>query len=495
MNHRVFPIFVSSTFSGHEDARRAAIRSVRDCGHLPIAMEDFPPSRHSNRQVIGDAIRDSSVYVLILGPRYGERPPGEQRSYTHFEYYLALTKYKKPILAFLLNDDDVRRQRQLIPHGDPERANDAALAAFYDEVKQGQHMFKMWRWDEPDEIRVKLIIALQELEKSPSCPRGLVPEPDPDEQVVYKAADSELVRDVIQKIVSFKTLFRRTTKNVHQKARAAEYFAQVYRDRLFDKDLKGVFFESGSSVAFMARAFPPPVWKQLSGQNKHISTNNAFAYLRLWLIEGMACHHFPHGRAEEIYGASYGSLEELAEDPVEFPPKPLRTSTTDHFVAFDQDPESPRKNTSLIFTATSGLQLDHRCSTEGHQHALPDAFLSELARCRGPHVGSFRNKVFKRYLYQTGIPLVLVLDEDKIDCPIDVTKCHFVFDDVERWEKVLASAPLALCIGCSTANLRQLEKRIREHLPTLDRITTTQESKEYSALIATNREFATRFPV
>ena len=113
--------------------------------------------------------------------------------------------------------------------------------------------------------------------------------------------------------------------------------------------------------------------------------------------------------------------------------------------------------------------------------------------CFGPHVGSFKNKILKRYLYQTGIPTVLVVDSSKIDCPIDVGKCHFVFGNDLAWESVLEKHPLALCIGCESEELVKIVDMVRRAMPNFEIITCGQ-ARRFSALIARNAAFESAFP-
>ena len=73
---------------------------------------------------------------------------------------------------------------------------------------------------------------------------------------------------------------------------------------------------------------------------------------------------------------------------------------------------------------------------------------SQIEACFGPHVGSYHNKVFKRFMYATELLIVLFFDSAKIDRPVVAGRCHYILDSCFEWEKFLNSHPVAFCIGC-----------------------------------------------
>ena len=95
---RIYKVFISSAFSDFAE-RKAAVEAVFERGHIPIALERFPPADESDLAVIKKAIKGSQIFILIQGHRYGELIPGEDKSYTEFEYELA-QKYGLMTLVF-----------------------------------------------------------------------------------------------------------------------------------------------------------------------------------------------------------------------------------------------------------------------------------------------------------------------------------------------------------------------------------------------------------
>src|ERR1700704_4289375 len=68
--------FISSTFKHMEEARKAALSGVSDSQHIPISLDDFTPQNASDMEVIKREVLNCQIYILLLGPTYGEIPKG-----------------------------------------------------------------------------------------------------------------------------------------------------------------------------------------------------------------------------------------------------------------------------------------------------------------------------------------------------------------------------------------------------------------------------------
>ncbi|MHC4140799.1 MAG: DUF4062 domain-containing protein [Planctomycetota bacterium] len=111
-------VFVSSTSSDLKEHRRAA-RSVIEKLQLKfIGMEEFAPTAQAPADLIRQKVRESQVYLGMLGLRYGYVDPGSGLSMTELEYRQAIASDKKicmfvmdqnaPIVASMVEDDASR---------------------------------------------------------------------------------------------------------------------------------------------------------------------------------------------------------------------------------------------------------------------------------------------------------------------------------------------------------------------------------------------------
>lgn len=92
-------VFISSTILNLPSERAAALKAVNKVDGLPV-MSEFTMEAQNKNSVAAclDKVRDSDIYVLIIGGKYGWQPEGNE-SITELEYQTALDN-KIPILVF-----------------------------------------------------------------------------------------------------------------------------------------------------------------------------------------------------------------------------------------------------------------------------------------------------------------------------------------------------------------------------------------------------------
>lgn len=132
-------IFVSSTYTDMIAERQAAIEAILECGHIPAGMELFAADNKKQFDVIKRWIKDSDVFLLILGGRYGSIEPNSGKSYIQKEYEYAKHIGKKPI-AILLSDDGIRNK---IANGDYNISDIEYLTEPYKKFKQSIVDYKL----------------------------------------------------------------------------------------------------------------------------------------------------------------------------------------------------------------------------------------------------------------------------------------------------------------------------------------------------------------
>lgn len=106
-------VFISSTFTDLREERQAAVEAVLSAGHIPAGMELFNAGNDSQLDTIKRWIRESDVYMLILGGRYGSMENTQNLSYTEIEYRYAV-EIGKPVFSIYITDAHLDRKIKLI---------------------------------------------------------------------------------------------------------------------------------------------------------------------------------------------------------------------------------------------------------------------------------------------------------------------------------------------------------------------------------------------
>jgi hypothetical protein len=494
---RRYQVFISSTFSDMREERKAAIEAIFDRGHIPIPLERFSPANDSDLQVIQKAMESSQVYILILGHCYGDIVPDKGISYTELEYDLAQERGLFT-LVFMMNDALLAEKRRAL---DPKNTRDAEELSHHNELmrfrKKVSTHFRKYFVPGPE---FKYIVELALSDALPDCTApGFVLEPlDP---TIAEGARNEFIGAIVSELRSFDKLYERLEEHKDKKRAAAEFFVECYMDRIV-ADRVNLFFESGSTVCFVAKEMADILKKHVElaadgSPSIQISTNNVLAYLLLWLNARIPCTKFPWSPpVETTYGAAYGGLEKLMPLSPDYSLPPLNANAWQEISRLNAMTYSlsKMKPPTLLLGAASGLQLSAEPHPVFEDKSLPqhrmDALREQLRHCFGPHVGSYHNKIFKRFMYATGLPLVLFITSDKINAPIDVGRCHFILDHEYTWAQFIAEHPLAICIGTDSADKgRYLEMFDELGFHIIDQ----NNASSVSAFIARNDAFVEKF--
>jgi hypothetical protein len=523
---RKYQVFISSTFSDLAEARRTAVRIVLMRGHLPIALERMNVPAEPIPSVIEDAIKNSQIYLVFLGHRYGSRVPGTTISYTEKEYEIAI-EHGLIVVPFVLRPEEIETKREemlcalmkrLKVKSSEEIANHPSVTAvpalaaeceelkhkddllrFHARVKQDETEFPVFytpfSGSDPD-FSAKIMGQLEHAEKAADKRRvrgWIKAPPDLDlARALFALSRNPFLVQVSLRLSEFEKLDARCSDGEKKKQSLARFFARTYF-RLLRKAKTHLFFESGSTIAFLAKELGTRLNKKIAvmagSPEIRISTNNVLAYLQLWLIHGVPCSPFPWGPPEDHYGAAFGCLDHYYEqgdepDP-EFPPIALDEDARKAIADLGTDEFAPKhwKGNVLVLGATSGLQLSQELVTKsGERHPA--------AGCVGPHVGSFKNKLFKRFMFDTNHPIMLFFTNDKIDLPISFDDCHFVFDDQRSFDDALKNYPLAFCVGCSATEQTALATRLAGLGMS---VLKDSQPGEQTAVIARNAVFIERF--
>ncbi|OGI03959.1 MAG: hypothetical protein A2Y25_00995 [Candidatus Melainabacteria bacterium GWF2_37_15] len=151
---KIYKVFVSSTYTDLQEARKEVLQALLDLNCIPVAMEGFPASNEEPWEFIKKVIEECDYYVLILGGRYGSCDK-DGIGFIEKEYDYAIEK-GIPIIAF--------------PHKNPEKLS-RENSCKNDEEEEKYKLFrekitKLFRqWNTPEELRSQIYPSIIRLIK------------------------------------------------------------------------------------------------------------------------------------------------------------------------------------------------------------------------------------------------------------------------------------------------------------------------------------------
>ncbi|MFH1278969.1 MAG: DUF4062 domain-containing protein [Candidatus Eisenbacteria bacterium] len=500
---RKYQVFISSTFRDLWEHRRAAARAVIDAGHLPVCLENYAPDTKDKETVIRRAVKSSQYFVLIIGHRYGTRPLDKdgQAGLGYVEIELAWAQEcGLPIIAFLLDADEARAEREKL--SGPKEAAELSNEDLYWNLRKRFEDHSDQPYCVPFTSSAQIDRWLYGFFSKRHDVPGYILEQDMQTSDVLRVyAKHQGLRDIVSKLGEFKTVEGRLSTDKSKKEALAAAFEEVHGADIQEK-YERIFIESGSTLfhvsLLLAQRLPTRAESLDHRPRPSVLTNNALAHIYLWLCSGVMCHPAPEGPPDEKYAGMYGPLTNRNRPP-DYSLRPLAESDPDAEAMIDDvvsqvfgDESTPQD--TLILAAMSGLQLGEEIQAMKPETKRPysedQRVLGDLQSCRGFHVGSYSNKLFKRCLYRVKAPTIVFMHDSKIDCPVEVGKCHFIFDRAESWQDFIREHPLSLWIGCTNDSMDGIISRCQEGLNEGDwEFCVYDRTAEYPVVIGHNRRF------
>ncbi|MCP3931171.1 MAG: DUF4062 domain-containing protein [Bacteroidetes bacterium] len=497
MESEKYQIFVSSPFRGLEKQRKAVVQSVINWEHIPIALENFSPQVQKDFDVIKKAVQDCQIYILIIGHTYGsivenkEITGGREISYTQFEFEEATKQGLVPIV-FMKNYkeacDAIMEDSEIEDKGIEKRR----LQDFHGLIKKEQGIFYR-PWDEKTNLEevcgraIKTAICNKKIE----LPGWIRAGKDKSTRKAQMALNNVFVLDMIKNINSYKKLDERCSIDVREKETLAKLFREKFLNPIINYKLS-LFFESDSSPAFVAKEigsakkFAKAVLENSEENALNLYTNNILAFLELWMNSHLPVSMRPNSSPKEQYGASYGILDDLIDE--ERTPDYDREDIDEHaknaIEKLANSPDAlPDNENILLICSTSGVQISD--SHELKPKPKDDELQKLIDLCYGFHAGSYKNVIFKRYLYSTKSPIIITMTSSEIDIEIIPGRCHFIFDRRYVWEEFYKNHPLAFCVGCDTTKRKEVIELFEE----LGFKVQSKIYDDYTGVLATNSMF------
>jgi hypothetical protein len=145
-------VFISSVKAGLEAERNALPGLIRAIGHEPVRFEDFSAQPTPSREACLQAVADSDVYLLLLGPRYGYVFPETGQSATHDEWVEATRLGKRRLVFKQTGVDFEPPQEEFIT-----MVGDYGTGVFYDGFENAV------------DLQAKVVQAIRDLVAAPSA--------------------------------------------------------------------------------------------------------------------------------------------------------------------------------------------------------------------------------------------------------------------------------------------------------------------------------------
>ena len=424
-------IFVGSTKKDLHKIRDAAINAILCAGHIPSGMELWAAGHIPTLEAIKSHLELCDMHLLFLGSRYGS-VVRDGKSFTQWEYEQSV-EAGRPVIPFVLSEKefDEALKRETNPD---EKLNHEKLREFRNTLLENS-LCGEFIASSTKGIAFNCANSINQIINSGQLPDGAgwLRSTSERGRRLQAVERNEFLQRILDRIYGFSTLTDRLEKGPYLKHVLGRFFWQVMLGRIKRKDYYNVFFESGSTLAYVSSEFEKKL-NEAGGDHSRwrISTNNALTLLQLLLHTHLHVIPRPAGSPEDYYGAMFDAV--LIRDP-ESPPLTPRglfkaeANAVDQTVATLQPDEKKR----LFLATASGLDLRH-----------------EQPHFRGPHVGSHPNMLFKRAIFQTGQPVVLFLNGWKITGKsylFQVGKCYPVFGPDLPWSTAATNFPVAICVG------------------------------------------------
>jgi Domain of unknown function (DUF4062) len=451
---RRLEVFIGATRRDLSKARQKVQEAVLEAGHFPCGMELWNSDTVPTRETIRRHLTQCDVHILLVGARYGEYidPAADKPiSFTEWEFQEA-KGLKKPIIVFLLDDDCFKTARLRQTKDDAsEKARTEALNRFRTELTSFQFSRKFTEDSEGIEKLGRLCAnSLNELINSGrlSEDAGWIRINSEDARRTRDIRRNKFLSRVIERLRQFQKLTDRVLEQRTEKEEAAKFFWEDMAGRVRRRGYRNLFFESGSSIAYVSQEFEDHGLGGPEDAKKwRVKTNNVETLLQLLLHTDLNIQPFPPSapNPEDKYGAIFPPEFSDLKEPPPLAPRGLYTpAECDKEMKSSESCEVAALRTKLkeladrvlILAATSGLDLAH----------------ADL-NFRGPHVGSHSNMLFKRAIMTSGFPVVLFLDSKKFGSKFVEGKCYPVFGPDYTWERARAELPLAICTAWDLADV------------------------------------------
>jgi hypothetical protein len=493
---RKLEFFVGGTRRDLGEANKKLIDTIFEAKHIASGMELWAGGVNPLMADIKKHLDQCDVHIIVLGARYGEYIPDGDISFTEWEFEQSVGK--RPILAFVLSDDEFVKEREVAIKDDKREEEKTEALNKFRKVLGNDRICKTFDITKEgiSELGLKCINSINEMINQDHLGDdvGWIRANSQEVSTLRQISQNRFLDRELKRMREFSTVGERVTIDEVSKLAQAQVFWKTMMGKIRRHDYKKLFFESGSTLSYISETFEDYALKNDKDSGTWcIWTNNVFTLLQLMLYTDVDIRRFPTFAPdpEDKYGAifphDWHSLEES-------PPKKPRKLHKDENSAVNTMREDICKfgEKTLLLATTSGWDL-----------------INKVSNFQGPHVGSHPNMLFKRALFTTKCPVVIFLSAEKLGDPFQVGECYPIFGPDLPLKDALKNYPLALCVGydmlMQSPTRRDLDMEVRKDRNNLSNIRETllnlhfnvfyaEEKGKTGAIIAGNSEFEKLLP-
>jgi hypothetical protein len=320
-SNRKLEIFVGATRRDLGLARQAVLNAILEKGHIPSGMELWAAGNRPPLDVVRGHLERCDAHILLIGARYGSSIDArDQVSFTEWEYLQS--KDRRPILPFLFDAESLRLARKEEKDKAERTAERRGRLDKLRRVVLKERYVKEFHYDKKGfgELQKDAILAIDELVASEKtlANAGWIRGDSKEAKTVRDVASNPFLKRELDQLRRFSTLGARVRLDVASKKAMARSFWTNMQGRLRRHKYLNLFFESGSTVAYLGDEFGRTVLQPgESTEQWHIRTNNVLSLVYFDLHTPIDAARFPAGvpDPDDKYGAIFPNEWRHLEEP------------------------------------------------------------------------------------------------------------------------------------------------------------------------------------
>lgn len=448
---RKFEIFIGSTKQDLIKVREEIIRAILEAGHIPSGMELWSAGIKPTKIAINDRLQNCDIHIVLLGARYGYKPLDSNCSITEWEFLHSETE-KRPVIAFFLSDAEFERERKKILGSNDskdkgEQENEQLLRNFRSKVMSSRLCREFQSTPNGiKDLKSSCINAINEvIDSLPQIKEnGWIRARSPYAKALNEIQENWFLHRILEKLHEFNWLREGVARQKEEKDVLGKIFWRHMEGRIKRNDFKDIFFESGSTLAYITNQFETSVLNQNDGHKWRITTNNVVILQELLLYTDIEVEPLPSGRPANQFGGMYTPELLNIREPAPLQPRGLydrEKNAINHLISrFGKYREK-----HLFLMSASGWALD--CNEPSFN---------------GINAQTHPDMLFKRAVLQTGKPVVCFLTSDKIGSCFQPHKHYPIFGPDFNQDEILSVQPIAICLSYkSSQDLHEINKKDR----------------------------------